>query len=438
MEEVYVTKGLNHMNMSRRSALKAAAALVAAYNLGLSGARAEGGKTLNILNMNLLFSEILANQIAKAYGGAEINAEPVPQIEHYEKLLVEMSQGSSTYDLLVLDALFIHQVIGNNWVQSVEDIKANDASLPTLEYENVIPDSLNFVRNEGKLYGIPLTFSTPVFAYRKDLFEAKGLSVPTNWDDYRKCAEALHSDDVAGNILLLGGQDAHMSGDWATRLMGMTKLGPTDDGVLDANNQPIFNSEGQGIKAIQRLKEVLPFAPKGAQGFDYPDGISLFAQGKAAMFISWSDVFAGLENGPLKGKIGYAAVPSEKFQQRMTGGMSLGISVNSANQAEAYKFLDWMLKGEGYKLLFDNGEMNLVYKSQLEDPAVREKLPYLKVYDDFKKRGTTTIACPPYRAANSVEVQRVLYEEILAAMLDRKTPEQAMADAETRVKSVIR
>ncbi|NTF91643.1 extracellular solute-binding protein [Agrobacterium rhizogenes] len=433
-----MVKIINHREMSRRTALKAAAALLAAYNLGLPGARAESGKSLNILNMNLLFSEILANQIAKAYKDAEINAEPVPQNEHYEKLLVEMSQGSSTYDLLVLDALFIHQVIGNNWVQSVEDIKAKDSSLPTLEYENVIPDSLNFVRNDGKLFGIPLTFSTPVFAYRKDLFEAKGLSVPENWDDYRQCAEALHSDDVAGNILLLGGQDAHMSGDWATRLMGMTKLGPTDDGVLDANNQPIFNSEGQGVKAIQRLKEVLPFAPKGVQGFDYPDGISLFSQGKAAMFISWSDVFAGLENGPLKGKIGYAAVPSEKFQQRMTGGMSLGISVNSANQAEAYKFLDWMLKGEGYKLLLDNGEMNLVYKSQLEDPAVRKKLPSLNVYDDFKRRGTTTIACPPYRATNSVEVQRVLYEEILAAMLDRKTPEQAMADAESRVKSVIR
>lgn len=431
-------KGLNHMNMSRRSALKAAAALVAAYSLGLSGARAESGKTLNILNMNLLFSEILANQIAKAYKDAEVSAEPVPQNEHYEKLLVEMSQGSSTYDLLVLDALFIHQIIGNKWLQSVEEIKASDSSLPQLEYESVIPDSLNFVRNDGKLYGIPLTFSTPIFAYRKDLFEAKGLSVPTNWDDYRKCAEILHSDDVAGNILLLGGQDAHMSGDWATRLMGMTKLGPTDDGVLDANNQPIFNSEGQGARAIQRLKEVLPFAPKGAQGLDYPDGISLFSQGKAAMFISWSDVFAGLENGPLKGKIGYAAVPSEKFQQRMTGGMSMGISVNSANQAEAYKFFDWMLKGEGYKLLLDNGEMNLVYKSQLEDPAVRDKIPSLSVYEDFKKRGTTTIAPPPYRAANSVEVQRVIYEEILAAMLDRKTPEQAMADAESRVKSIVR
>ncbi|MBY5825857.1 ABC transporter substrate-binding protein [Rhizobium leguminosarum] len=431
-------KGINHREMSRRTALKAAAALLAAYTSSSFGVRAASGKSLNILSMNLLFGEVLGSKVSKVYTEAEIIADPIPQNEHYEKLLVEMSQGSSTYDLLALDALFIHQVLANQWVKAVDDIKADDSSLPPLKFENVIPESLKFVKHDGKYFGIPLTLSTPIFVYRKDLFEEKGLSVPTNWDEYRKCAEALHTDEVAGNILLLGGQDAHMSGDWATRLMGMTKLGPDDDGVLDSANRPVFNSEGQGVRAVERIKEVLPFAPKGAEGLDYPDGVSLFSQGKAAMFISWSDVFAGLESGPLKGKFGYAAVPSEKYQQQMTGGISMGVSTYSQNPAEAYNFLDWMLNGEGYKLFLENGETNLVFKSQLEDPAVRAKIPSLNVYEDFKKRGTTTIALPPYRVSNSVEVQRVLYEEILAAVLGRKTSEQAMKDAEVRVQGVIR
>ncbi|MBZ9719285.1 extracellular solute-binding protein [Mesorhizobium sp. AD1-1] len=433
-----MSNGINHWEMSRRTALKAAAALFAAYNLSSSGARAASGKSLNILNTNLLFCDVLAKVIPKVYTDAEITAEENPQNEHYEKLLVEMSQGSSTYDLLVLDNMFSHQFLVNKWVKAVDDIKADDPSLPPLKYENVAPASLKYLKYDGKSFGIPMTLSTPIFVYRKDLFEAKGLSVPTNWDDYRKCAEALHTDEVAGNILLLGGQDAHMSGDWATRLMSMTKLGPDDDGVLDSALRPVFNSEGQGARAIERIKEVLPFAPKGAEGLDYPDGVSLFSQGKAAMFISWSDVFAGMENGPLKGKIGYAAVPSEKYQQQMTGGLSLAVSAFSNNPSEAYKFLDWMLKGEGYRLFLENGETNLVLKSQLDDPAVRAKIPSLNVYEDFKKRGTTTIALTPYRAPNAVEVQRVLYEEILAAVLGRKTPEQAMKDAEVRVQGVIR
>jgi len=231
-----MSNGINHWEMSRRTALKAAAALFAAYNLSSSGARAASGKSLNILNTNLLFCDVLAKVIPKVYTDAEITAEENPQNEHYEKLLVEMSQGSSTYDLLVLDNMFSHQFLVNKWVKAVDDIKADDPSLPPLKYENVAPASLKYLQYDGKSFGIPMTLSTPIFVYRKDLFEAKGLSVPTNWDDYRKCAEALHTDEVAGNILLLGGQDAHMSGDWATRLMSMTKLGPDDDACWTARS----------------------------------------------------------------------------------------------------------------------------------------------------------------------------------------------------------
>src|SRR5690606_33632661 len=152
---------------------------------------------------------------------------------------------------------------------------------------------------DGKRWGLPLVMTTPVFVYRKDLFEKAGITkVPTNWDEYRDAAEKLHSDDVAGNVLLLGGQDAHMSGDWGSRLMGMTKIAPNDDGVLDENNKVVFNSEGQGARAIERLREVLPFTPKGVEGFDYAEGSSIMQQGKAAMMITWSDVIVGIEDGP--------------------------------------------------------------------------------------------------------------------------------------------
>lgn len=113
--------------------------------------------------------------------------------------------------------------------------------------------------------------TTPVFVYRKDLLEAAGIEVPKNWDDYREAAAKLHSSDVAGNVLLLGGQDAHMSGDWGSRLMGMTKIAPNDDGVLDEANKPVFNSEGQGARAIERLREVLPYTPNGVEGLDYAE-----------------------------------------------------------------------------------------------------------------------------------------------------------------------
>ena len=80
--------------------------------------------------------------------------------------------------------------------------------------------------------------------------------------------------------------------------MGMTKLAPSDDGFMSAEGEPIFNSEGQGERSVELLKELVPYCPQGWQGFDYPEGSSIMQQGGAAMMITWSDVSVGIEDGP--------------------------------------------------------------------------------------------------------------------------------------------
>jgi ABC-type glycerol-3-phosphate transport system substrate-binding protein len=62
----------------------------------------------------------------------------------------------------------------------------------------------------------------------------------------------------------------------------------------------------------------------------------------------------------------------------------------------------------------------------------------LAAFGAFKERNTSPISIPPYRLTNAVEVQRVLYEEILAGVTGRKSPKQAMADAQDRVVKTIK
>src|SRR5688572_11506267 len=101
-----------------------------------------------------------------------------------------------------------------------------------MHYENLAPPSLLYTRVDGKNYGLPMSMSTPVFIYRKDLFEKAGIEkVPTNWEEYFEAAKKLHTPETAGALLLGAGQDAFASGDFHSRLMGMTKLEPHDDGM---------------------------------------------------------------------------------------------------------------------------------------------------------------------------------------------------------------
>lgn len=423
--------------VSRRMFLKQSAALasvLAAYRA--TGAMAQGA-SLNILNSNTIWAGALTEGVAAEYKRAAISGEANPYESHYEKILIELSQGSPTFDLITTDNLWIVQPMANGWAPPLDDIKSGNSDLPDLRLENLAPASLTYQEYRGKRFGLPTAMTTPILIYRKDLLEAAGLDVPKTWDEYREAAAKLHTPEVAGNVLLLGGQDAHMSGDWGSRLMGMTKIEPHNDGVLDENRNVVFNSEGQGVKAINRLREVLPYCPKGVEGFDYPEGSSIMQQGGAAMLITWSDVLVGAEDGPHKGKFGYTVCPTEKYEQQMVGGWSILINNASANKEEAYRFLAWMTEGRGYEIFREAGESSLVLQRDIDDPEVVAKSPTLQAFADFKARGTSPIAIPPYREVKAVEVQRVIYEEVLAGVNGRKEPEQAMADAEARVKQVL-
>ena len=135
--------------------------------------------------------------VAEAYEAktrTSIAAEPTPYNSLYQKILIELSQGSTTYDLVTSDLLWMRQPINNDWAAQLEEIKASDPTLPQMFYENLAPQSLLYTRIDDRNYGLPMSMSTPVFIYRKDLFEKAGIDkVPSNWDEYLAAAKKLHS-----------------------------------------------------------------------------------------------------------------------------------------------------------------------------------------------------------------------------------------------------
>jgi ABC-type glycerol-3-phosphate transport system substrate-binding protein len=130
--------------LSRRRALGASALLATLAMAYRRKALAAGG-SLNILNCNIAWSTGLEGLVAEAYEaktGTSITAEPTPYDSLYQKILIELSQGSTTYDLVTSDLLWMRQPINNGWAAQLEEIKASDPSLPQMFYENLAPQSL--------------------------------------------------------------------------------------------------------------------------------------------------------------------------------------------------------------------------------------------------------------------------------------------------------
>ena len=62
--------------------------------------------------------------------------------------------------------------------------------------ENYSAGTLEAVSSAGKLYAVPMSFSTCVLIYNKALFDQAGIAYPTNdwtWADIQKAAEAIRA-----------------------------------------------------------------------------------------------------------------------------------------------------------------------------------------------------------------------------------------------------
>lgn len=433
---------------TRRSVLKGAgAATLAGVAAPVVGARAEEPVNLNILLTNIPWTDAILTTVAKAYnehtgGRVTITGEQTPYEAHYEKLVLELSSSSPTFDIVTTDTIWIRQLVTNNWVVGLEPMKAADPSLPDLNWKDYLDGPYIFSTFDGQRWAVHATQSTPVFVYRKDLLEDAGIEPPPlwNWDQYREAAKKLTKNGVFGATMLLGGQDACM-GDWMFRVMGYDPNPPGNDFILDDDNNPIFNENNRGARAIERMKEILSYCPEGVFNFDYPDGPPLLQEGKVAMAVHWLDMWPGLEDSAQSkfvGKFGYTVSPTDNVSQHMVAGWGMFINAFSRRQREAYEFLAWMLEGEAYRLFREAGETTLIYKPDLENPEVQEAMPLLNVYADMKKFGTTYTAFPPYKVTNASEVQRLVFEEVVAGVSGAKSPEQAMKDAKDRVVKAMR
>ena len=109
--------------------------------------------------------------------GVRVKAEYMGFNGYLEKLTTQMVGGTEP-DLLQINwawlAMFSRQGTG------FLDLNAHQASLPLVDYT---PDDLQLCTVQGKLNGLPLSYTARVFLWNTAAFQRAGLAPPAGWDD---------------------------------------------------------------------------------------------------------------------------------------------------------------------------------------------------------------------------------------------------------------
>ncbi|MCP2242028.1 extracellular solute-binding protein [Lentzea aerocolonigenes] len=199
---------------------------------------------------------------------------------------------------------------------------------------------------DGKQFGIPFYAANRVVIYRKDLFEAAGVTPPKTRDEWIAATTKLDQGDQQGiylpgqNWYTLSGFVWDEGGDLAEQDGGRWK------GVL---NTPEALAGMDFYKKLQALGD----GPKDSDEAK-PQQTDVVAGGKVAQFIAVPGAakLVTKANPELDGKIGFFPIPgktADKPGAVFTGGSDLIIPLASSRQEGAYQAVK-ALAGEKWQV----------------------------------------------------------------------------------------
>ncbi|MFJ3957120.1 ABC transporter substrate-binding protein [Arthrobacter sp. NPDC090010] len=338
------------LTLTKNRRIAASLAVLALATTALSACSGAGGgdaggdaNSINVLMVNnpqmLDLQKLTADNFTKETG-IKVNFTVMPENDVRAKISQEFSSQAGQYDVASLSNYEIPFYSDNHWLAPLDDTVAKDASF---DQKDILPAyTTSLTGKDGKLYGEPFYGESSLLMYRKDVFAAKGLTVPANptWDQVADLAAKADGAQPGMKGICLRGQPG-----WGQVFAPLTTVVNTFGGTwFDKDWNAQVN--GQGFKDATNfyVNLVKAHGEAGAAQAGFTECLNNMVQGKVAMWYDASSAGGSLEasSSPVKGKIGYVQAPVK--QTKHSGWLwtwSWGVQAASKKQDAAGKFIAW-------------------------------------------------------------------------------------------------
>jgi len=281
--------------------------------------------------------------------GIKVQFETFPEDQFRQKVLLELGAGTGALDVYwTFAANEGLKFWRSGWYAPMDDFLKN-ATLtdPGYDLADFSRKALQGNSYDGKLIGLPLHQNTSMLYYRKDVFERLKVKVPQTLQELEETAKKLHNLEDGGQKLVgisLRGKRAAATSQWAPFFLSL------GGSWLDASGKPAINSP-EGVQAFDLYGRLLRnYGPPGAVNYHWYETVSIFSQGKAAMFTEANIRMPVLEDATksqVAGKVGYAMFPAGPAGRRPTMEVgSVAVSSKSKKKEAAYLFAQWITNKE--------------------------------------------------------------------------------------------
>lgn len=240
--------------------------------------------------------------------------------------------GGQAPDFSLIDSVWVAEFAKAGFLKPLDEI---DPDWVENDYkQDFFPVFVEGDSYEGHPYAVHTQTDMALIWYRKDWFEAEGLSAPTTWDELLAAAQHFQQDSV---------RSKYGMGEYAFAFPAGTKAAETvtyqltpfiwsNGGDVFGDGSVILNSDNT-VAAVQFLADLVnkyQVASPEVIAYEWNSALKLLATGKVAMSVGGSyegaliKEAAGWDDAQFREKVGFVPIPAgpEGEQATTAGGMA--------------------------------------------------------------------------------------------------------------------
>ena len=362
--------------------------------------------------------------------GTQIEFDVLAYDDLYQQFL--KAEHSDYYDIFRMDVTWL-PLLSERILVPLEELDENIEEV----HKEYIPALINkYSRVHGRNYALPITPSTQLLFYRKDLFEntvikrlysetyKSELKIPKTFEEYNKIAEFFATNEALEehyfSNLTLGSMGVTAT-EFLCRLFSHKKHLYGKDGKVVVNDEA-------GVLAMQELMTAKQYSDKKVVHW-WKTSAREFAEGKLAMMINFSNYASEIIGAGSKvvGNIGVAMVPG---RNPIYGGGTVGISKNSHQKEDALAFIKWITTEPAASGMAALGSVSPCAKTYNKYDII-DVFPWLELSKDcFSKSHTQRIPADSDKAFDEIKFLNIVGMAVENVMMGFLSAEESLNRAQ--------
>lgn len=377
------------------------------------------------------------------------NFDLLPLPDLYNRATQNGAKPVSDYDVIAVNMPWLGEFVERGIVRPMDE-HVQKTGINPLDFHPTIWSTGQW---SGQDYGVPGYCTVQILAVRKDLFGEAELRSPKTFDEVIEAGRRFHSPakgmfgavwdgargmPIASTFMFLLGACGQ-----PVLSLRRTRVGYTLEGV-DPDELHCSIVSDAGLAVLDYLRRLIEISPPNILDMAWDQTLKVFMHGHASQGYFWTMRTARFEydmHSAVKRRVEYLPQPSGPGGNRSSpiGGFLFCIPTNLPEERVelAADAIAWMASREAMKAHVKNGFPVAPRFSVSADPEAADSSPIVRFVDSLAKKNLLNTWQRP-NVPQYTNIERILGVEIHDALLNLKSPRDALETASRQIEQSLR